>query len=163
MLDHAFLIKYYYKCDSNERRALQRYRSVREICRGPIAEFEVDDGKVWSHGYFISYIWEGRKPTSVVIVESVAFSVKEAIIESTHSMYRVHAVNWTYHGVQCTKLSVKLPYKIQNVQEFQCNKLAERESFALKCLAQMEVDKHWPWNILWTDEAHFLLKRSCHP
>lgn len=32
-----------------------------------------------------------------------------------------------------------------------------KKSFALEFLARMEVDKQWPWNILWTDEDYFYL------
>ncbi|GBM96173.1 hypothetical protein AVEN_239412-1 [Araneus ventricosus] len=33
--------------------------------------------------------------------------------------------------------------------------LPKREAFALQFLARMEVENAWPWNILWTDEAHY--------
>ncbi|GBL80579.1 hypothetical protein AVEN_225267-1 [Araneus ventricosus] len=42
-----------------------------------------------------------------------------------------------------------------HVQEFVPADLPKREAFALQFLARMEVDNAWPWNILWTDEAHF--------
>ncbi|GFV23172.1 hypothetical protein TNCV_705561 [Trichonephila clavipes] len=29
--------------------------------------------------------------------------------------------------------------------------------FSLQFLARLEVDPEWPWNILWTEEAHFHL------
>ncbi|GFV37595.1 uncharacterized protein TNCV_4982171 [Trichonephila clavipes] len=32
-----------------------------------------------------------------------------------------------------------------------------RHLFSLQFLARLEVDPEWPWNILWTDEAHFHL------
>ena len=35
--------------------------------------------------------------------------------------------------------------------------LIRREAFALEFLTRMEVDNEWPWNILWTNEAHFHL------
>ena len=33
-----------------------------------------------------------------------------------------------------------------------------REFFALHFLARIKADKEWPWNILWSDEAHFHLQ-----
>ncbi|GFY25112.1 uncharacterized protein TNCV_2693031 [Trichonephila clavipes] len=35
-----------------------------------------------------------------------------------------------------------------------------RHLFSLQFLARLEVDPEWPWNILWTDEAHFHLDGS---
>ncbi|GFV30922.1 uncharacterized protein TNCV_4013561 [Trichonephila clavipes] len=35
-----------------------------------------------------------------------------------------------------------------------------RHLFSLQFLACLEVDPEWPWNILWTDEAHFHLDGS---
>ncbi|GBN96414.1 hypothetical protein AVEN_10918-1 [Araneus ventricosus] len=50
------------------------------------------------------------------------------------------------------------PFKITHVQELVPADLPKREAFALQFLARMEVDNAWPWQILWTDEAHFHLK-----
>ncbi|GBO23851.1 hypothetical protein AVEN_79130-1 [Araneus ventricosus] len=38
--------------------------------------------------------------------------------------------------------------------------LPKREAFALQFLARIEVDNAWPWNISWTDKAHFHLQDS---
>ncbi|GFU50102.1 uncharacterized protein TNCV_3210901 [Trichonephila clavipes] len=35
-----------------------------------------------------------------------------------------------------------------------------RHLLSLHFLARLEVDPEWPWNILWTDEAHFHLDGS---
>ncbi|GBN27936.1 hypothetical protein AVEN_216322-1 [Araneus ventricosus] len=51
-------------------------------------------------------------------------------------------------------------FKIKHVQELVPADLPEREAVALQFLARMEVDNAWPWNILWTDEAHFYLQGS---
>ncbi|GBL92848.1 hypothetical protein AVEN_4549-1 [Araneus ventricosus] len=51
-------------------------------------------------------------------------------------------------------------FKITHVQELVPADLPEREAFAPKFLARMEVDNSWPWNILWADEAHFHLQGS---
>ena len=59
------------------------------------------------------------------------------------------------------------PYKIHRHHELSNGDFVVRETFAKKFLARMEVDAAWPWNILWTDEAHFHLNgqvntHNCH-
>ncbi|GBM29950.1 hypothetical protein AVEN_167430-1 [Araneus ventricosus] len=54
------------------------------------------------------------------------------------------------------------PFKITDVQELVPADLSKREVFALQFLARMEVENAWPWNILWTDEAHFHLQGSAN-
>ncbi|GBN65810.1 hypothetical protein AVEN_110183-1 [Araneus ventricosus] len=50
------------------------------------------------------------------------------------------------------------PFKITHVQELVL--LTKGEAFDLQFLTRMEVDNAWPWNILWTDGAHFHLQAS---
>ncbi|GFT26553.1 uncharacterized protein TNCV_3603971 [Trichonephila clavipes] len=52
------------------------------------------------------------------------------------------------------------PYKLQFVQELLPHDFETRHLFSLQFLARLEVDPEWPWNILWTDEAHFHLDGS---
>ncbi|GBM78326.1 hypothetical protein AVEN_27926-1 [Araneus ventricosus] len=52
------------------------------------------------------------------------------------------------------------PFKITHVQDLVPADLPKREAFALQFLARMDVDNAWPWNILWTDGAHFHLQGS---
>ena len=86
MQDRAFLVKCYYECDSNERHAVQRYRSVRGIRRGPMtpqglrkmmAKFEATGSLSVAPG-------RGRKPASAETEEVVALAVEEATMASTH-------------------------------------------------------------------------------
>ncbi|KFM62865.1 hypothetical protein X975_09651, partial [Stegodyphus mimosarum] len=49
------------------------------------------------------------------------------------------------------------PYKIHSRHQLSDEDPVVRETSALQFLARMEVDAAWPWNILWTDEAHFNL------
>ncbi|GFW90963.1 uncharacterized protein TNCV_1758371 [Trichonephila clavipes] len=49
------------------------------------------------------------------------------------------------------------PYKLQLVLP---HDFETRYLFSLQFLARLEVDPKWPWNILWTDEAHFHLDGS---
>ncbi|GBO15596.1 hypothetical protein AVEN_176588-1 [Araneus ventricosus] len=44
-----------------------------------------------------------------------------------------------------------------HVQKLVPADLPKREAFGPQFLARMEVGNAWPWNILWTDEAHFHL------
>ncbi|GFU67894.1 transposable element tc3 transposase [Trichonephila clavipes] len=52
------------------------------------------------------------------------------------------------------------PYKLQIVQELLPHDFETRHLFSLQFLARLKVDPEWPWNILWTDEAHFHLDGS---
>ncbi|GFS61082.1 transposable element tc3 transposase [Trichonephila clavipes] len=52
------------------------------------------------------------------------------------------------------------PYKLQLVQELLPHDFETRHLFSLQFLARLEVDPERPWNILWTDEAHFHLDGS---
>ncbi|GFY22565.1 uncharacterized protein TNCV_2178261 [Trichonephila clavipes] len=52
------------------------------------------------------------------------------------------------------------PYKLQLMQELLPHDFVTRHLFSLQFLARLEVDPEWPWNILWTDEAHFHLDGS---
>ncbi|GFX12125.1 uncharacterized protein TNCV_2999081 [Trichonephila clavipes] len=52
------------------------------------------------------------------------------------------------------------PYKLQLVQELLPHDFETRHLFSLQFLAHLEVDPEWPWNILWTEEAHFYLGGS---
>ncbi|GBL78608.1 hypothetical protein AVEN_65197-1 [Araneus ventricosus] len=52
------------------------------------------------------------------------------------------------------------PFKIVHVQELVPADLPKREAFILQFFAQMKVDNALPWNILWTDKAHFHLQDS---
>ncbi|GBM86616.1 hypothetical protein AVEN_259890-1 [Araneus ventricosus] len=47
------------------------------------------------------------------------------------------------------------PYKIKPVHLLQDGDSEVRTTFAFEFLARMVVDVTWPWNFLWSDEAHF--------
>ncbi|GFU60440.1 transposable element tc3 transposase [Trichonephila clavipes] len=55
------------------------------------------------------------------------------------------------------------PYKLQFVQELLPHDFETRHLFSLQFLARLEVDPEWPWNTLWTDEAHFHLDGAGGP
>ncbi|GFW10434.1 uncharacterized protein TNCV_5097851 [Trichonephila clavipes] len=52
------------------------------------------------------------------------------------------------------------PYKLQLGLELLPHDFETRHLFSLQFLARLEVDPEWPWNILWTDEAHIHLDGS---
>ncbi|GFV27253.1 uncharacterized protein TNCV_3459481 [Trichonephila clavipes] len=54
------------------------------------------------------------------------------------------------------------PYKLQLVQELLPHDFETRHLFSLQFLARLEDDPEWPWNILWTDEAHFPVDGSAN-
>ncbi|GFV01354.1 uncharacterized protein TNCV_2125801 [Trichonephila clavipes] len=49
------------------------------------------------------------------------------------------------------------------LQELLPHDFKTRHLFSLQFLARLEVDPEWPWNILWTDEAHFHLDGAGGP
>ena len=54
-------------------------------------------------------------------------------------------------------------YEITHVQDLLPADMPRKEVLDLKFLAHMEVNNEWPWYILWTDEANFLLDEIVNP
>lgn len=165
MQDRALLVKCYYECDSNERRALQKFRTVRGIRRGPMTPQGLRKmmTKFEATGLLSVAPGRGRKSVSVETTEAVALAVEEAAMDSTQGTCSVSAVarrldlplSTVYKIVR--KVLLYYPYKIKLVQQLKPSDPALRETFALSFLARMEVDMNWPWSMMWTDEAHFYL------
>ncbi|GFY25148.1 transposable element tc3 transposase [Trichonephila clavipes] len=82
----------------------------------------------------------GKKPVSTEAIEKVALQVEEDkssnVLDSTSVRRVAEALDLPRSTVQ------KI---MRNTSSF---------------LARLQVDPEWPWNILWTDEAHFHLDRS---
>ncbi|KMQ82897.1 transposable element tc3 transposase [Lasius niger] len=107
----------------------------------------------------------GRRPVSAAAVEDVATALQEqtssdAGISSARGMSRMLDMPISTVRKVLRNILRCYPYKITHVQQLLPADLKSRESFALQFLARMEVDKEWPWNILWSDEAHFHLHGS---
>ena len=111
---------------------------------------------------------QGRKPTRWGIVEDVATAIVEqsmnnvAVCKSARGVSRNLSVP---HNTVQNKLRkifpirrrAFFPYKIRYNQQFLPIDRKKRLTFALTFLARVEVDASWPWQILWSDEAHFHL------
>ncbi|GBM61996.1 hypothetical protein AVEN_199302-1 [Araneus ventricosus] len=86
MQELAFLVKCYYECNSNERRALLKYSRVRRIHRGPMTPQGLRKMMVKFEAAGLLSVapgW-GRKPVSVETEEAAAITLEEATMESTH-------------------------------------------------------------------------------
>ncbi|GFU67715.1 uncharacterized protein TNCV_4327691 [Trichonephila clavipes] len=108
----------------------------------------------------------GRKPVSTEAIERVALQVEEdkaSDIQSNTSVLRVaEALDLPCSIVQKIMRTILryYPYKFQLAQELLPHDFETRRLFSLQFLARLEVDPEWPWNILWTDKAHFHLDGS---
>ncbi|GFW56981.1 uncharacterized protein TNCV_3472651 [Trichonephila clavipes] len=105
----------------------------------------------------------GRKPVSTEAIEKVALQVEEDkapnVQVSTSVRLVAEALDLPCSTVQKIKRNILryYPYKLQLVQELLPHDFETRHLFLLQFLARLEVDPEWPWNILWSDGAHFHL------
>ncbi|GFW18149.1 uncharacterized protein TNCV_4006891 [Trichonephila clavipes] len=105
----------------------------------------------------------GRKPVSAEAIEKVALQVEEDKASygqaSTSVRPVAEALDLPRSTVQKIMRNILryYPYKLQLVQELLPHDFETRHLFSLQFLGHLEVDPEWPWNILWTDEAHFHL------
>ncbi|GFW89840.1 uncharacterized protein TNCV_2424971 [Trichonephila clavipes] len=108
----------------------------------------------------------GRKPVSTEAIVKVALQVKEdkaSNVQASASVRHVaEALDLPRSTVQKIMRNILCyyPYKLQLVQEVLLHDFETRHLFSLQFLARLEVDLELPWNILWTDEAHFHLDDS---
>ncbi|GFV36460.1 transposable element tc3 transposase [Trichonephila clavipes] len=107
-----------------------------------------------------------KKPVSADAIEKVALQVEEDkssnVLTSTSVRRVAEAMDLPRSTVQQIMRSILryYPYKLQFVQELLPHDFETRHLFSLQFLARLEVDREWPWNILWTDKAHFHLDGS---
>ncbi|GFX56520.1 uncharacterized protein TNCV_74661 [Trichonephila clavipes] len=110
----------------------------------------------------------GKKPISAEAIEKVALQVEEDkssnVLASTSDRRVAEALDLPRSTVQKIMRNILryYPYKLQFVQELLPHDFETRHLFSLQFLARLEVDPEWPWNILWTDEAHFHLEGSVY-
>ncbi|GFU11159.1 transposable element tc3 transposase [Trichonephila clavipes] len=119
----------------------------------------------------------GRKPVSAEAIEKVSLQMEEEEKEakfhpeedkasnvqaSTSVRLVAEALDLPRSTVQKIMRNILryYPYKLQLVQELLLHDFETRHLFSLQFLARLEVDPEWPWNIPWTDEAHFRLDGS---
>ncbi|GFV45124.1 transposable element tc3 transposase [Trichonephila clavipes] len=108
----------------------------------------------------------GKQPVSTEAIEKVALQVEEdktSNVLATTSVRRVaEALVLPRSTVQKIMRNILhyYPNNLQFVQELLPHDFETRHLFSLQFLARLEVDPEWPWNILWTDKAHFHLDGS---
>lgn len=166
MKDRALLVKLFYKNGDSAVAALKKFRVLKGMKKGcgPMSAKALKSmiKKFEATGSFGVKSGRGRKAVALTSVEDVATALEEgsnsgAQTCSARGIARtvdmpVSTVNKILRNIlHC------YPYKITHVQELLPADLPIRHTFALEFLARMEVDNEWPWNILWTDEAHFYL------
>ncbi|GFT80280.1 uncharacterized protein TNCV_1189571 [Trichonephila clavipes] len=111
----------------------------------------------------------GRKPVFTEAIEKIALQVeddKASNVQASTSVRRMaEALDLPRSTVQKIMRNILryYLYKLQFVQELLSHDFETRHVLSLQLLARLEVDKEWPWNILWTDEAHFHLDAAGGP
>lgn len=163
--DRALLVKLYYQRNENSNAALREFRLLKKLRKGPmsitnlrkmIQRFEITGTLARQPG-------QGRKVTSQQQVEEVATAIVEQEMENVQGTSSARAVSRNTHIPYSTvrkilhQMLLFYPYKISSVQELLPGDAAKRLDFSLIFLARMQVDATWPWQILWSDEAHFHL------
>ncbi|GBM41325.1 hypothetical protein AVEN_241484-1 [Araneus ventricosus] len=172
--EKALLVKLFYLNQQNSVAAVKEFRCVKQIRRGSmfpcalrkmIQKFETTGQPGILPG-------RGRKQIPSSSVEDVVIVVVEDNSQSPHGSVSVPVVSrvldMPYSTVRkiLRRILYIYPYKIKPVHQLQDGDSEVRTTFALEFLARMVVDVTWPWNILWSDKAHFFLNghvntRSC--
>ena len=149
-MEHAFLVKCYYACVSNQWHAFQRCRSVRGMRWRPMASQHLRKilVKFESPGLVICLTWEGKKICFCRNWTCCCISSRGRNSEKqTWYTYSLPAVACQMHLTWSTvyKIVRKMvhfyTYKIKHVQELRHNDPATREPFDLEFLRRMAVDK----------------------
>lgn len=166
MKDRALLVKLFYKNGDYAEAALKTFRVLKGMKKGcgPMSAKALRSmiKKFEATGSFAVKSGRGRKAVALTSVEDVATALEEESNSGVQACSArgigrtldmpVSTVNKILRNIlHC------YPYKITHVQQLLPADLPIRHTFALEFLARMEVDNEWPWNILWTDEAHFYL------
>ncbi|GBM62572.1 hypothetical protein AVEN_95550-1 [Araneus ventricosus] len=167
--DRALLVKRSYKNSNCAATALKKFRTLKGLRSGsgPMTAFCLKNmiDKFEESGSFDVKCGRGRKAIALTSLEDVATALQEAS-SSALGTCSAQGISRTLDIPVSTVRKILrnilqcYPFKITHVQELVLADLPKREAFALQFLALMEVDNAWPWNILWTDEAHFHLQGS---
>ncbi|GFX00672.1 uncharacterized protein TNCV_2236791 [Trichonephila clavipes] len=166
--DRALLVKLFYQNDNSAIVALQKFRTLKGLRKGPLTTknlrlmvtiFEETESSNVLSG-------RGKTPVSAEAIEKVALQVEydksSNVLASTSVRRVVEALDLTRSTVQKIMRNIirYYAYKLQFVQELLPHDFETRHLFSLQFLARLEVDPEWPWNILWTEEAHFYVDGS---
>ncbi|GFV86629.1 uncharacterized protein TNCV_4184831 [Trichonephila clavipes] len=163
--DRALLVKLFYQNDNSAIVALRKFRTLKGLRKGPLTakNLRLMVTKFEETGTLNVRSGRGKKPVYAEAIEKVALQVEEDkssnVLASTSVRRVAEALDLPRSTVQKIMRNILryYPYKLQFVQELFPHDFETRHLFSLQFLARLEVDPEWPWNILWTDEAHFHL------
>ncbi|GFW30315.1 uncharacterized protein TNCV_3850861 [Trichonephila clavipes] len=166
--DRALLVKLFYQNDNSAIVALRKFRILKGMRKGQLTAINLQlmVTKFKETGSLNVRSGRGRKPVSAEAIEKVALQVEEDKASNVQAGTSVRLVaealdlpRSTVQKIMRNILRYYL-YKLQLVQELLPHDFETGHLFSLQFLARLEVDPKWPWNILWTDEAHFHLDGS---
>lgn len=163
--ERALIVKLFYENQGNAVAALREFRRRKKLRRGPMSPQGVRDmiSRFETTGSLGVQRGRGRKPIGAAVVSEVATAVVEQSLTNNRGTSSARAVSRQLDVSYGTvwkilrKIVHFFPYKISHNQQLLGTDPERRLSFALTFIARMEVDDFWPWNILWSDEAHFYL------
>ncbi|GBL93870.1 hypothetical protein AVEN_153630-1 [Araneus ventricosus] len=132
--------------------------------RNSLSKLRFRKGSIFQDNHIME-IFQGSwiEDESKSSVKDVATAVVEASSNSPHISVSVPVVSRVLDMPYSTVRKILrrilnfYPYKIKPVRLLRNADSEVRTTFALEFLARMVVDVTWPWNILWSDEAHFCL------
>ncbi|GFX52827.1 uncharacterized protein TNCV_3720171 [Trichonephila clavipes] len=163
--DRALLVKLFYQNDNSTVVALRKFRTLKGLQKRPLTvkNLRLMVTKFEETGSLNVRSGRGKKPVSAEAIEKIALEVEvdksSNGLASTSVRRAEEALDLPRSTVQKIMRNILryYPYKLQFVQELLPHDFEKRHLFSLQFLARLEVDPDWPWNILWTDEAHFHL------
>ncbi|GFW21088.1 uncharacterized protein TNCV_2703281 [Trichonephila clavipes] len=166
--DRALLVKLFYQNDNSAIVAVRKFRRLKGLRKGPFTakNLRLMVSKFEETGSLNVRSGRGKNPVSAEAIEKVALQVEEDkssnVLASTSVRRVAEALDLPRSTVQKIMRSILryYPYKLQFVQELLPHDFKTQHLFSLQFLARLEVYPVWPWNILWTDEAHFHLDGS---
>ncbi|GFW76227.1 uncharacterized protein TNCV_3800621 [Trichonephila clavipes] len=142
--DRALLLKLFYQNDNSAVVALRKFRTLKGLQKGLLTAKNLRLMKV--------ALQVEEDKSSKVLASTSVHRVAEALDLPRSTVQKIMRNIIRYY-----------PYKLQFVQELLPHDFETRHLFSLQFLARLEVDPEWPWNILWTDEAHFHLDGAGSP
>ncbi|GFT89401.1 uncharacterized protein TNCV_4386871 [Trichonephila clavipes] len=165
--NRALLVKLFYQNNSSSIVALRKFRTLKGIRKGPFTDknLRLMVTKFEETGSLNARFGRGRS-VSAEAIEKVTLQVEEDkasnVQASTSDRHVAEALDLPRSTVQEIMRNILryYPYRLQLAQELLPHDFETRHLFSLQFLARLEVDPEWPWNILWSDEAHFHLDGS---
>ncbi|GFX71240.1 DUF4817 domain-containing protein [Trichonephila clavipes] len=166
--DRSLLVKLFYQNDNSSIVALRKFRTLKGMRKGILTaiNFRLMVTKFKETGSLNVRSGRGGKPIFVEVIKKVALQVEEDKASNVQASTSVRLVAEALDLPRSTVQKIMrniisyYPYKLQLVHELLLHDFETRHLFSLQFLARFEVDPEWPWNILWTDEAHFHLDGS---